>query len=102
MIRALSDIPARPVTTRMLVNVTGHDEIRIAIMDGPDLQQFMVERTSNQGILGNIYYGNVNNVEPGIQAAFVDIGREKNGFLHVSDIHLAPEEKKEFLARRER
>jgi ribonuclease E len=102
MIRALSDIPARPVTTRMLVNVTGHDEIRIAIMDGPDLQQFMVERTSNQGILGNIYYGNVNNVEPGIQAGFVDIGREKNGFLHVSDIHLAPEEKKEFLARRER
>ncbi|MGE4428974.1 MAG: Rne/Rng family ribonuclease, partial [Solirubrobacteraceae bacterium] len=46
------------------------------------------ERRSNRSIVGNVYLGRVDNVLPGLEAAFVDIGLEKNGFLHVDEIRL--------------
>lgn len=61
-------------------------EIRVAIVEGGQLEEFYVERTSQQRIVGNIYKGKVQSVTSGIGAAFVEIGLPKNGFLYVSDI----------------
>ena len=74
------------MTKRMLINVKEPEENRIAIIDGDKLEEIYIERTSSLGHVGNIYKGQVVNIEPSIQAAFVDIGEGRNGFLHVSDV----------------
>lgn len=71
---------------QMLINVKQEEESRIAIIDGNQLDAIYIERTSALGHVGNIYKGRVVNIEPSIQAAFVDIGESRNGFLHVSDV----------------
>jgi ribonuclease E len=71
----------------MLVNVAESEECRIAVVEDGALEELYVERTSLSSHVGNIYKGKVVNIEPGIQAAFVDFGVEKNGFLHISDLH---------------
>ena len=48
--------------------------------------ELYIERRGSRSIVGNIYKGKVDNVLPGLEAAFVDIGLDKNGFLHVDDI----------------
>ncbi|MEX0718690.1 MAG: Rne/Rng family ribonuclease [Planctomycetaceae bacterium] len=81
----------------MLVNVLQPEESRIAIVEDGVLEELYVERNSLDNFVGNIYKGKVVNIEPSIQAAFVDFGVGRNGFLHVSDVeyqyykHLAPE-----------
>ncbi|HEY2104757.1 MAG TPA: Rne/Rng family ribonuclease [Candidatus Binataceae bacterium] len=60
-------------------------EVRVALLEDRVLTEFMVERNTQRGLAGNIYKGRVMRVLPGMQAAFVDIGLEKAGFLHVSD-----------------
>ena len=64
-----------------------HDGCRIAIAGEEGLTELYTERASSVSIVGNIYKGRVTNVEPSIQAAFVDFGSAKNGFLHISDLH---------------
>src|ERR1700733_6656961 len=56
--------------------------------DGWRVAELYLERRGNRSIVGNIYKGKVDNVLPGLEAAFVDIGLEKNGFLHVDEIVL--------------
>src|SRR5437879_13815625 len=81
----------------MLINVLQPEEIRIAIIEDGVLEELYVERTSHESYVGNIYKGRIVNIEPSIQAAFVDFGVGRNGFLHVSDVeptyyrHLEPE-----------
>jgi ribonuclease E len=70
----------------MLVNVLQPEESRIAIVEDGVLEELYVERTSLENYVGNIYKGRVVNIEPSIQAAFVDFGVGRNGFLHVSDV----------------
>ncbi|MEX1040035.1 MAG: Rne/Rng family ribonuclease [Pirellulaceae bacterium] len=70
----------------MLINVSQPEECRIAIVEDGVLEEFYLERTSQDNYVGNIYKGVVVNLEPGIQAAFVDFGVGKNGFLHISDV----------------
>ncbi len=62
-------------------------EVRVALLEDNSLAEFYLERTAHRGLAGNIYKGKVTRVLPGMQAAFVDIGLEKAGFLHVSDFH---------------
>lgn len=69
----------------ILINVTPQ-ETRVAIVENGALQEVWLERKRNRGIVGNIYKGKVKRVLPGMEAAFIDIGLEKAGFLHVSDI----------------
>ncbi len=69
----------------ILINVNPR-ETRVAVVENGRLQELHVERTSARGIVGNIYKGKVVRVLPGMQAAFVDIGLDKNGFLHAADI----------------
>ncbi len=61
-------------------------ETRIALLEEKRLAELTIERQENRSLVGNVYKGRVDSVVPGIQAAFIDIGFEKNGFLYVSDI----------------
>ncbi|HEV2972322.1 MAG TPA: Rne/Rng family ribonuclease [Pirellulales bacterium] len=70
----------------MLINVSQPEECRIAIVEDGVLEELYIERTSQDNYVGNIYKGKVVNIEPSIQAAFVDFGVGRNGFLHISDI----------------
>jgi ribonuclease E len=70
----------------MLINVSEGEECRIALLEDGRLQELYMERTSSTSHVGNIYKGRVTNVEPSIQAAFVDFGLGRNGFLHISDL----------------
>src|SRR5262245_49185248 len=73
----------------MLINVMQPEECRIAIVEDGVLEELYVERTSQESYVGNIYKGRIVNIEPSIQAAFVDFGIGRNGFLHVSDVEPA-------------
>ena len=73
------------MSSEILINVTPQ-ESRIAVLENGILQEIMVERSSKQGIVGNIYKGKVCRVLPGMEAAFIDIGQEKAAFLHASDL----------------
>ncbi|NBU41471.1 MAG: S1 RNA-binding domain-containing protein, partial [Planctomycetia bacterium] len=70
----------------MLINVSQPEECRIAIIEDGLLEELYVERTSQDNYVGNIYKGRIVNIEPSIQAAFVDFGVGRNGFLHISDV----------------
>lgn len=70
----------------MLINVSQTEECRIALLEDGVLEELYTERTSQNNWVGNIYKGKIVNIEPSIQAAFVDFGVGRNGFLHISDI----------------
>ena len=70
----------------MLINSSQDEECRIAIIEDGRLEELYVERASQDNWVGNIYKGKVVNLEPSIQAVFVDFGVGKNGFLHISDV----------------
>lgn len=75
------------MSREMLINFAEADECRIAVVQEGSLEELYIERPSLASYVGNIYKGRVVNIEPGIQAAFVDFGLGKNGFLHISDLH---------------
>lgn len=77
------------MTSQLVVNVTPF-ETRVALMENHALAEVWIERSSDRGLVGNIYLGRVQRVLPGMQAAFVDLGLDKAAFLYVGDI-LAPE-----------
>jgi len=70
----------------MLINVSQPEECRITIVEDGVLEELYVERASQDNYVGNIYKGKIVNLEPSIQAAFVDFGVGRNGFLHISDV----------------
>src|SRR6201987_650812 len=88
----MQNVTARSAATRgnmkqeMLINVSQPEECRIAIVEDGVLEELYIERTSQDNYVGNIYKGKVVNIEPSIQAAFVDFGVGRNGFLHISDV----------------
>jgi ribonuclease G len=73
------------VKVEVLMNVCPQ-EVRVAVIENGMLQEVHIERPNHRGIVGNIYKGKVVRVLPGMQAAFIDIGLERAGFLHVSDL----------------
>jgi ribonuclease G len=76
------------MSSELLVNVTPQ-ETRVAVIENGMLQEIYLEREATRGILGNIYVGRVARVMPGMQAAFIDLGIERAGFLHVKDLMIA-------------
>lgn len=70
----------------MLINALQAEECRIAIVEDNRLEELYVERHSQDNYVGNVYKGKVVNLEPSIQAVFVDFGVGRNGFLHISDV----------------
>jgi ribonuclease E len=71
----------------MLINAEEPEEYRLAIVSGNKLEEFYVETTTRENTVGNIYKGVVANVQPSLQAAFIDFGAERNGFLQLEEIH---------------
>ncbi len=69
----------------LLINATPY-EVRIALVEHGNLVEFYQERPVEKGLVGNIYQGRVVRVLPGMQAAFVDLGLERTGFLYVDDV----------------
>jgi len=72
------------LTKEILVNVDD-DETRVAVLESGLLVEIYLERPPHQRVVGNIYKGKVDNILPGMEAAFVDIGLERNAFLYVDD-----------------
>ena len=74
-------------TKRMLIDASHPEETRVAIVIGTHLEDFDVEVESRRQLRGNIYLAKVTRVEPSLQAAFVDYGGNRHGFLAFSEIH---------------
>jgi len=77
----------KAVSKKMLINVMHPEEARVAIVHDGRLMELNIEISGKEQTKGNIYKGVVLRVEPGLQAAFVDIGRAKPGFLQMGELH---------------
>lgn len=69
----------------ILINVSLR-ETRAAVVENGAVQEVMIERANHRGLIGNLYVGRVTRVLPGMQAAFIDLGLERTGFLHANNI----------------
>jgi len=75
------------MSRKMLINVLHPEEARVAIVQDGRLMELNIEISGKEQTKGNIYKGVVVRVEPGLQAAFVDIGHKKPGFIQMGDLH---------------
>jgi ribonuclease E len=75
------------MTKRMLIDSTHPEETRVVVVDGNRLEDFDFESASKQQLKGNIYLARITRVEPSLQAAFVEYGGNRHGFLAFSEIH---------------
>ncbi|MGH2681989.1 MAG: Rne/Rng family ribonuclease, partial [Actinomycetota bacterium] len=83
--RDLEVVPDRRTDKTMLI--TEHDErVRIAVLEGEELVEHYVTRVGARSMVGNVYLGRVQNVLPGMEAAFVDIGRGRNAVLYAGEV----------------
>jgi len=76
------------MSVNILINARNY-ETRLALVEHGVLSEFHIQRPSERGMTGNIYKGKVVRVLPGMQAAFIDIGLERTGFLYVDDVYVA-------------
>ena len=84
--RRSSSASKKPERKEMLINMAQPEESRIAVIEDGQLEELYMERASQDNYVGNIYKGKIVNLEPSIQAVFVDFGVGRNGFLHISDV----------------
>ena len=75
------------MTTRMLIDARHPEETRVAVVQGNRIEEFDFESAEHKQLKGNIYLAKVTRVEPSLQAAFVDYGGNRHGFLAFSEIH---------------
>src|SRR5690606_28750456 len=71
---------------RMLINATQPEELRVALVDGQWLYDLDIENRAREQKKSNIYKGKITRVEPSLEAAFVDYGAERHGFLPLKEI----------------
>src|ERR1700754_4390630 len=71
---------------RMLVNATQQEELRVALVDGQKLYDLSIEIPSREQKKSNIYKGRVTRVEPSLEAAFVEYGAQRHGFLPLKEV----------------
>src|SRR5277367_424220 len=72
---------------RMLIDATHSEETRVVVLNGNRLEEFDFETSTKKQIKGNIYLAKITRVEPSLQAAFVEYGGNRHGFLAFSEIH---------------
>ncbi len=93
------------MTTRMLIDARHREETRVAVIKGNRIEEFDFESAEHKQLKGNIYLAKVTRVEPSLQAAFVEYGGNRHGFLAFSEIHpdyyQIPKEDREALLREE-
>lgn len=70
---------------QILIN-SSREEARVAILEDGILKDILVERMCARGLVGNVYYGQVVRVLPGMQSAFLNVGLERTAFLHIAEI----------------
>jgi len=75
------------MSKKMLIDATHAEETRVVVVDGNRVQEFDFEALNKRQLAGNIYLAKVTRVEPSLQAAFVDYGGNRHGFLAFSEIH---------------
>ena len=75
------------MTKRMLIDASHPEETRVVVMDGNRLDEFDLETAQRRALKGNIYLAKVVRVEPSLQAAFVEYGGNRHGFLAFGEIH---------------
>ncbi len=75
------------MTKKMLIDATHAEETRVVVVDGNKVEEFDFESLNKRQLAGNIYLAKVTRVEPSLQAAFVDYGGNRHGFLAFSEIH---------------
>ncbi|MDX1483362.1 MAG: Rne/Rng family ribonuclease [Alphaproteobacteria bacterium] len=75
------------MTKRMLIDATHAEETRVVVVNGNRLEEFDFETSTKKQLKGNIYLAKVTRVEPSLQAAFVDFGGNRHGFLAFNEIH---------------
>lgn len=71
---------------RMLINATQQEELRVALVDGQRLYDLDIESPGHEQKKANIYKGKITRIEPSLEAAFVDYGAERHGFLPLKEI----------------
>jgi ribonuclease E len=72
---------------KMLIDATHPEETRVVVVDGTKVEEFDFESLNKRQLAGNIYLAKVTRVEPSLQAAFIDYGGNRHGFLAFSEIH---------------
>ncbi len=75
------------MSSKILINANDPEECRIAKVKDSKLEEFHIHSAAREVTRGNVYKGTVSRVEPGLQAAFVDYGAERHGFLQINEIH---------------
>ncbi len=75
------------MTKKLLIDASHAEETRVVVLDGNRLEDFDVETANRKQIKGNIYLAKVIRVEPSLQAAFVEYGGNRHGFLAFGEIH---------------
>ena len=75
------------MSSDLVINATEY-EVRIALVENGNLVELNLERPTEKGLVGNVYKGRVVRVLPGMQAAFVELGLGRTGFLYIDDVHV--------------
>src|SRR5207247_1483551 len=83
-VRKILGLPSRKTGNKLILSVEKL-ETRVALLEAGRLEEYSVERKSARNIVGSVYKGKVKNIEMGLKAMFIDIGLEKNAFLHFWD-----------------
>ena len=75
------------MSKKILIDGSNSDQTRIAVTENDKLDDFEIESNKKNSVKGDVYLAKITRVEPSLQAAFIDIGSEKNGFLAFGEIH---------------
>jgi ribonuclease E len=91
--RRREPLPVVPRVTDKLMVITEHGERdQIAVLEGRDLVQHYVTHVGAKSMVGNVYLGRIQNVLPGMEAAFVDVGRGRNAVLYAGEVNYSPDD----------
>src|SRR5947207_4515763 len=83
-VKKILGISSRKTGNKLIVSVEKLER-RVAVLENGQLEEYSVERSGSRNIVGSVYKGKVKNIEMGLKAMFVDIGLDKNAFLHFWD-----------------
>ena len=75
------------MSKNILIDTTNTKETRIAVTDNGKLDDFEIETNKQNAVKGDVYLAKITRIEPSLQAAFVDFGSNRNGFLPLTEIH---------------
>lgn len=79
--------PTPPINKKMLISVIPGEQVEVALCSEGQLLEYFIEMTHHAKIRGNIYKGIINNIDANLQAAFINYGNVKNGFLQIDEVH---------------